>query len=486
MRGNDMKVGVSNLRLKFAGAPSLQFEDLSLHVKESEKILFLGPSGCGKSTLLQVLTGLIPNAVPVPMKADDMVICESTGVVFQDPDAQFCMPYVDEEIAFVLENRAVPQHEMNDQIQYYLDKVGLSFQDPHVEISTLSQGMKQRLAIASMIALEPEVIFLDEPTALLDPEGTSEIWSTIKQIEAKQTMIIVEHKIDEVVDFVDRIVLFNSEGKIIADSDPNTVFSFYKHKIKEFGIWYPEVWDEHMNETDLPKDIVLGKEILSVTNLKGYRGKHPKIQVPEISVCEGEWVAITGKNGAGKSSLLLSLMNVMKTTGEIKVSNQLIKTVHDARSQLAFVFQNPEFQFITNSVYEELAYSLEMINDPKVDEKVNAWLTSYQLEHVKSLHPYQLSTGQKRRLSVGTALFGSQPVLLLDEPTFGQDAQNTFKLLQLFEALRIKGMIIIMVTHDEKIVNNYATRQWIIEEGLLVSDRSLERVVKGKAYAMDS
>ncbi|TKD71934.1 ABC transporter ATP-binding protein [Pseudalkalibacillus hwajinpoensis] len=481
-----MKVGVSNLRLKFAGAPSLLFEDLSLHIEEGEKVLFLGPSGCGKSTLLQVLAGLIPNAVPVPMKADETVICESTGVVFQDPDAQFCMPYVDEEIAFVLENRAVLQEEMKGLIQFYLKKVGLSFQNPHIEISTLSQGMKQRLAIASMIALEPEVIMLDEPTALLDPEGTSEVWSTIKKIEAKQTMIIVEHKIDEIIDFVDRIVLFNSEGAIIADTDPSTMFSFYKHKLKEYGIWYPEVWEEHMKEIASLQGTRRGKEVLSVTNLKGYRGKNPKIEVPSITVCEGEWVAITGENGAGKSSLLLSLMNVMKTSGEKKVSNNVLKTVHDSRNQLAFVFQNPELQFITNSVYEELAYSLKMMNDSNVDEKVTAWLTSYQLEHVKSLHPYQLSTGQKRRLSVGTALFGSQPVLLLDEPTFGQDAQNTFQLLQLFEELRAKGMIIIMVTHDEKIVKHYATRQWVIEEGLLVSDRNLERVVEGNAHAMDS
>ena len=479
-----MKVGVSNLRVKYAGAETLLFNKLSLHIKEGEKVLFLGPSGCGKSTLLQILSGLIPNAVPVPMKADEVAIPESSGVVFQDPDSQFCMPYVDEEIAFVLENCAVPQTEMKSFIHHYLMKVGLNFEDPHVEISSLSQGMKQRLAIASMLALEPKVIFLDEPTALLDPEGTSEVWKTIKQLNAKQTMIIVEHKIDEVIHFVDRIVLFDSEGKIIADADPESVFSFYKPKLKEYGIWYPGVWTDHKQDENLPAPYEKGQQLMSISQLQGYRGKSSKIEVSDVTAYEGEWIAVTGKNGAGKSSFLLSLMNVMKTSGTKRVRDKVLKTIKASREQLAFVFQNPEFQFITNSVYDELVYSLEMLEDKGV-EKVRSWLEAYDLYHVKDLHPYQLSTGQKRRLSVGTAMFGTQPVLLLDEPTFGQDASNTFKLLALFEELRTEGMLIIMVTHDEMIVHNYATREWVIQEGKLIEDRKRERREKGERHAMD-
>ena len=480
-----MKVGVSNLRVKYAGADTLLFNRLSLEIKEGEKVLFLGPSGCGKSTLLQILSGLIPHAVPVPMKADAKSIPTSSGVVFQDPDSQFCMPYVDEEMAFVLENRAVPQPEMEGLIRHYLEKVGLSFKDPHIEIGSLSQGMKQRLAIASMLALEPDVIFLDEPTALLDSAGTSDVWKTIKQMNAKQTMIIVEHKIDEVIDFVDRIVLFDSEGRMIADADPISVFSFYKHKMKEYGIWYPGVWDEHAKEKKLPAPYVKGKEILEINQLKGYRGKIPKIEVQHKTAHEGEWIVLTGKNGAGKTSFLLSLMNVMKTSGKKRVMNKELKTIKASREQLAFVFQNPEFQFVTNSVYDELAYSLEMMEDIGVEQKVHQWLENYDLKQVRTLHPYQLSTGQKRRLSVGTAMFGAQPILLLDEPTFGQDARNTFKLLALFEQLRENGMLILMVTHDEMIVRNYGTREWVIEEGKLTVDRDLRRREERQHHAVD-
>lgn len=477
-----MQFGVKNLRLKFSGTSELLFKDLSLQITKGEKVLLIGPSGCGKSTLLQVLSGLIPEAIPIPMKANQNVVPQSSGYVFQDPDAQFCMPYADEEIAFVLENLGVPHNEMQDLIREYLGKTGLYFEDTHVEINKLSQGMKQRLAIASVLALEPEVLFLDEPTALLDPEGTKDVWETIKKIDNHQTMVIVEHKVDNVIDFVDRVVLFDQNGDIIADADPKTILAFYKHKMKEYGIWYPGVWDEHKRETRLANVTTEKEPIVIIRNLKGYRGKSCKISIPHKFLRDGEWVAVTGENGAGKSSLLLSLMRVLKTTGNVSIQGKKIGSIEDARKKLAFVFQNPEFQFVTNSVYDELAYSIS----EDVHNKVTSWLEKYDLKHLQNNHPFQLSTGQKRKLSVGTALFGDQPVLLLDEPTFGQDAMNTFKLLQYFETLRSKGVIILMVTHDQDIVNTYATREWVISNGTLERDRILVREEEAGVHAVDN
>ncbi|MCA0987772.1 ABC transporter ATP-binding protein [Guptibacillus algicola] len=477
-----MKVGVTNLRVKYSGSSELLFNDLSLQIQKGEKVLLLGPSGCGKSTLLQVLSGLIPSAVPVPMKVEENVIAESAGYVFQDPDAQFCMPYVDEEMAFVLENRGISREDMDGLIQMYLHKVGLHFENAHVEISSLSQGMKQRLAIASVLSLEPDVLYLDEPTALLDPEGTTDVWETIKRIDENQTMVIVEHKVDTVIDFVHRVVLFDENGNIIADADPETILSFYKHKMKEYGIWYPGVWDEHKEELTLKRSSNQSNSVVTVEDLKGYRGKNCMITLPELEICEGEWIVVTGENGAGKSSLLLSMMNVLKTTGQVCVNGKKLRSIEEAREELAFVFQNPEFQFVTHSVYDELAYSIT----DHVHEKVTNWLTEYDLLHLQDQHPYQLSTGQKRKLSVGTALFGDQRVLLLDEPTFGQDAKNTFKLLQYFEELRSKGTIILMVTHDPNIVKTYATREWVISKGALMCDRRLNSREEEIVHAVDS
>ncbi|WP_377889651.1 ABC transporter ATP-binding protein [Alkalihalobacillus sp. R86527] len=477
-----MKVGVTNLRVKYSGSSELLFKDLSLHIQKGEKVLLLGPSGCGKSTLLQVLSGLIPAAVPVPMKVEEKVIAESAGYVFQDPDAQFCMPYVDEEMAFVLENRGVSRGHMDELIRKNLRKVGLNFENPHVEISSLSQGMKQRLAIASVLSLEPDVLYLDEPTALLDPEGTDDVWETIKRIDENQTMVIVEHKVDNVIDFVDRVVLFDHDGNILADADPESILSFYKDKMKEYGIWYPGVWDEHKQALTLKRSTNQTTPLVTVENLKGYRGKNCLIDIPGLAIHEGEWIVVTGENGAGKSSLLLSLMRVLKTTGLVCVDGEELHSIKEARKELAFVFQNPEFQFVTNSVYDELAYSIS--ND--VHEKVTNWLTEYDLLELQHQHPYQLSTGQKRKLSVGTALFGDQRVLLLDEPTFGQDAKNTFKLLQYFEEIRSKGTIILMVTHDRHIVETYAMREWVVSEGKLICDRSLNSREEAIFHAVDS
>jgi energy-coupling factor transport system ATP-binding protein len=469
--------GVKDLRLKFPGAESLLFKDFSLSFHKGEKVLLLGPSGSGKSTLLQVLTGLIPNSVEVPMKATDVHIPASWGFLFQDPDTQFCMPYVDEELAFVLENLQVPREEMPGLIKHYLEQVGLSFADLHTNIQTLSGGMKQRLAIASVLALEPEVLFLDEPTAMLDPEGTTEVWKTIKQVGEDKTVIIVEHKIDEIVDFVDRVILLSEEGTIIADGNKEDVFKKYKHVLIDQGIWYPNVWNDYIKSrrNHPPKQRVNHETTaISISSFSGFRGKEKKIEVQQADVYPGEWIAVLGKNGAGKSTLLHALMDLIKTNGSYTIFGKDHKRIKSLADQVTFVFQNPEFQFVTNSVYDEIAYTLrlEKWSEDKVSERVNELLKLFRLDDRKDNHPYQLSMGQKRRLSVASAIVKEQPILLLDEPTFGQDAKNTFSILEQLESLRTSGTTIVMVTHDMHIVEHFASRVWSIENGNLTEDCS--------------
>lgn len=473
---------VTNLRLKFPGSPNLQFRDLSLAIKQGEKVLLLGPSGCGKSTLLQVLTGLIPHSIEVPVKYDELIIPESWGFVFQDPDTQFCMPYVDEELAFVLENLQVPHEHMPAMVDDYLQQVGLKLRDRHTPISELSQGMKQRLAIASAIALKPDVLLLDEPTALLDPEGTAEVWETIKQIAHDRTLIIVEHKIDHIIDLIDRIVLFNAAGEIIADGSREEIFSNHKEEIVRYGIWYPGVWEDYVNGPDYAAagrrssrrsaeptsgHAVLATPLIELQQYQVYRGKRPITSVASARIMTGDWVTIVGRNGAGKSTLLLGLMQLIKTQGEYRIMGQRADSMRDLSDLLAFVFQNPEFQFVTNRVWDEIAYSLRL-SDAAPDEiqrKVDDLLQQFALTGQRDQHPYQLSMGQKRRLSVASAVVKEQPILLLDEPTFGQDAQNTFAILKKLEDWRLSGGAIIMVTHDLHIVRHFATQVWLVQDG---------------------
>ncbi|WHY19713.1 ATP-binding cassette domain-containing protein [Paenibacillus sp. G2S3] len=475
--GVPIAAGVKNLKLKFAGEDSLLFKGVSLSFHQGEKTLLLGPSGCGKSTLLQVLSGLIPGSIEVPMIAEETFVPERWGYVFQDPDTQFCMPYVDEEMAFVLENMRVPREEMAGLIRLYLAQVGLDIPDIHIAIQSLSQGMKQRLAIASVLAMEPEVIFLDEPTALLDSEGTELVWSAIRSLSEGITLIVIEHKIEGVIDFFDRIVVLSREGVVIADGSPTEIFSAKRRELQEYGIWYPGVWEDYIENKSRRSDCITRYSnandrediYLEMDRFRGKRGNRAVIEVGRAIVTPGQWIGIIGHNGAGKSSLLLSIMRLIKTEGICKIAGREAEHVAQAVEHIAFVFQNPEFQFVTHSVREEIEYSLMLDGVNCEIRRATAYklMEELYLEDVASRHPYQLSMGQKRRLSVATAIVKGQHILLLDEPTFGLDARNTFSLLEKFERLLSAGASIIMVTHDARIVENFCTASWRIEDGRL-------------------
>lgn len=456
------------LRLKFPGTKELLFEDLSLSFEKGEKVLLLGPSGCGKSTLLQALSGLIPNSIEVPLKYADCTYPDSWGFVFQDPDSQFCMPYADEEIAFVLENLQVPREQMPQRISELLSLVGLDLKDPHARINTFSGGMKQRLAIASVLALDPEVLFFDEPTAMLDPEGTIAIWETVKRISADKTVIIVEHKIEHVIDFIDRIIVFDAAGTIIADGSPDEVFPSHQTEFEKYGIWFPGVWDQYQSTAVSIKtpDFPLKRKIV-LENFTGFRNKQTKLRIQHAEAVSGDWIAVTGKNGAGKSTLLLSLIQLLKTSGTYQVNGRSIHSNKDISSEAGFVFQNPELQFVTNTVFDELAISFRQTHASQetMEKKVAELLQLFHLTNQRELHPYQLSMGQKRRLSVATAIAKNPAILLLDEPTFGQDAKNTFAVLELLESYRLSGHIIIMATHDSHIIQHFATKVWNVVDG---------------------
>jgi energy-coupling factor transport system ATP-binding protein len=469
---------IDKLRLKFPGESKFIFKDLSLSIDKGEKVLLLGPSGCGKSTLLNVLAGLIPNAYEVPMKVSSISRPSSWGYVFQDPDAQFCMPFVDEEIAFVLENLNVPRGQMEERIQELLKKVGLKLKEAHTSIQQLSGGMKQRLAIASVLALEPDVLFLDEPTALVDENGSMDIWETLKAVSTDKTVVIVEHKLDHVLDLVDRIILFDKYGEIIADGRKEEVLRSCKQTLKDHGVWYPGAWHDYIASCSSQQDDSHGEKILEIEDFKGYLQKRPKITVNKASVRKGEWITILGKNGAGKSTLLHGLMQFINTTGRYELFGRRIDRKKTPEG-CTFVFQNPEFQFVTHSVYEEVAYSLKRkeISGETVSLKVNEVLKRFNLVDHQHQHPYQLSMGQKRRLSVAASIMKSQDIILLDEPTFGQDASNTFRLLEMLKELQLQGSAILLVTHDQHIARTFSNRIWTIQDGHLLKDELCEEMI---------
>lgn len=468
LKSNPDRWGVTNLRLAFPKKQNMFFKDLTFHYQKGEKILLLGPSGSGKSTLLQVLSGLVPKSIELPMKTDKLSVPESWGFIFQDPDTQFCMPYADEEIAFVLENRRIPTEDMARLIRHYLQMAGLSFANPHQLISSLSGGMKQRLATASILALEPDILFLDEPTALLDPAGTEQLWQTVQRIGKDRTVLIVEHKIDQVLDFVERIVLFDDSGRIIADGPKSDVLHHHKKELDDYGIWYPGVWHafEKKNPGNHSKNSMAAKPLLELDDFHVFRDRQVKFSLSHLIIHEGEWVAIIGENGAGKSTMVEGIMGLVRHRGKV---HWHLKNPAD---EVAFVFQNPEYQFVTDRVDDELGFNLVLKkrNRDEINERVDQTLTQFSLSNQRLQHPFQLSVGQKRRLSVASSLIDNPKAVILDEPTFGQDARNTFALLDLFQKLRQKGTTVLMITHEMEVVRHFATRVLRIEKGRLVED----------------
>jgi energy-coupling factor transport system ATP-binding protein len=282
----------------------------------------------------------------------------------------------------------------------------------------------------------------------------------------------VEHKIDQVLDYIDRVIVFNPDGEIIADGNAHYVFSTNKEILREYGIWYPGVWDNFSLHREKNKTLTSPSTVqnqLHLENFKSYRKKEVMISIEEISASSGDWVTVIGENGAGKSTLLLALMQLLKTTGTYQINRKQVKGIKNLEDVAYFVFQNPEYQFVTNTVFDEVAFALKHKKADKkvILERVTELLTTFGLNEKQHHHPYHLSLGQKRRLSVATAFVMNPQILLLDEPTFGQDSKNTFRLLELLEKERQKGTIILMVTHDFSIVKNYATKVWKVHDRIV-------------------
>nr|WP_254388024.1 ABC transporter ATP-binding protein [Staphylococcus pasteuri] len=445
--------------MKYPNGHRKIFDDLNLEIKDKEKVLLLGPSGSGKSTLLHVLSGIVPKLIELPMKYDTLEINDHNGVIFQDPDTQFCMPKVYEELAFVLENRQLPRKDMDEAIENALNSVNLNVNET-TQINHLSGGMKQKLAIVETILQQADTLFLDEPTAMLDVEATEDLWQRLIDLWQDQTVLIVEHKVEHIWQHVDRVLLMNYEGQIIADGSPEHILQHFEHLLSEYGVWHPKAW----NYAPEPKKITPStqQQLFKFNDGEILRSKKTLFKVDQLSINSGEWITITGKNGTGKTSLLESILQLIKYKGIMTYQNQELRKIKDASQHMYLVYQNPELQFITNSVYEEIFIHYNHLDSTHADEKTLQILELLNLTNVKNQHPYEISMGQKRRLSVATALSSDADIILLDEPTFGLDSHNTFQLIELFQERVSKGQSIIMVTHDPEIIKRYPTRRWAI------------------------
>ncbi|GIF00169.1 ABC transporter ATP-binding protein [Paractinoplanes rishiriensis] len=455
------KVVLRGFGWRHAGRRAWAVRDVDLEIQHGERVLLLGPSGAGKSTLLAALAGLLPedsgeSAGTVRIDGlDPRAARDRVGIVFQDPQTQLVMARSGDDVAFGLENRGVPAAGIWPRVSDALDRVGFPYPITR-PTAALSGGEAQRLALAGVLALRPGLLLLDEPTANLDPAGADLVRDAIVRGSGEHTLILVEHRVAEALPLIDRVVVLEPGGGVRADGAPEMIFAAYGDRLAADGVWVPG-----FAIPPLKSPVAVTEEVCRAEQVAAGQRLAPV----SMRVGAGEVLAVTGPNGAGKSTLALLLGGLLAPTGGSIRAFGDDKPPHrwratDLTRRIGSVFQNPEHQFVTTRVADELAVGPRRLGRPaaEIAETVDALLDRLRLTRLAQANPYTLSGGEARRLSVATALATAPRLLVLDEPTFGQDRRTWIELVTLLATLRDEGHAVVAVTHDDDFVQALADR----------------------------
>jgi energy-coupling factor transporter ATP-binding protein EcfA2 len=450
---------------RHAGRKAWAVRGLDLRIEPGERVLLLGASGAGKSTLLAALAGLLDPSGGGESEGDLRVdgrlphnARDATGIVFQDPETQLVMARAGDDVAFGLENRCVPTEAIWPRVHRALAQVHFPYPEDH-STAALSGGEKQRLAIAGALALRPRLLLLDEPTANLDPAGAAAVRETLADLTAI-TLVLVEHRVAASLPLVDRVVVIEAGGGVVADGVPKDVFTRYGARLAELGVWVPGP-----PPTAPTRRTLFGSE-LARTDDVAFR--YPGTQTwalggVDASVRAGEALAVTGPNGSGKSTLALLVAGLLRPArGRVTLEDAEPWSLPARRlvARVGTVFQDPEHQFVTGRVDEELMVGPLRAGRYAPDARRIAMdlLERLGLTHLAAANPFTLSGGEQRRLSVATALATAPPLLVLDEPTFGQDRRTYAELVTLLAGHCDGGGAALFATHDEDLVASLADR----------------------------
>lgn len=431
---------------RHAGRKHHALRHLNLSIHPGEKVLLLGASGSGKSTLLSAIAGVLGSDGESEGKLDTGA--PPVGMVLQDPDSQVIAARVGDDVAFGCENLAVPRDEIWSRVDHALATVGLDLPLNH-PTTKLSGGQKQRLALAGVIAMRPGVIVLDEPTANLDPAGVAEVREAVAQAAADTgaTLVIVEHRVEVWRDVAERAIVLDSGGKILADGPINEVLDRHRDELLDAGVWVPDA-ELPMRKDDLSAvHTTDATPLLTTTDLvAGWPGSTGATEPLNLRLLPG-CTCLTGPNGAGKTTLALTLAGLLKP-----ISGRVSGDPHTWRSgdlarRIGYVFQDPEHQFVAPTVAGEVGGDLALLEE-------------LGLAQLAQASPFTLSGGEKRHLSLATMLRNQPEVLIIDEPTFGQDRNSFAATVRLLQGVLARGTAILAITHDQDFIDALADHRW--------------------------
>lgn len=499
--------------------------NINLTIYEGEKVLIVGPSGSGKSTLSNCINGLVPfsyeGKITGSLKINgqetkDMSIAKLSnvvGTVLQDPDSQFIGLTVGEDIAFKLENDCVPQEKMKDTVDIVSKIVGI---DSHLESAPhrLSGGQKQRVTLAGVMVDNVDILLFDEPLASLDPATGKNAIELIDQIKEKtnKTIVIIEHRLEDVLhSSIDRVIVVD-KGVIKADITPNELLSsnildetgirepLYITALKYAGCKItPEIDPEHIDTVkldsceeklklwgeDVKEEITVtnNEVILELQDIKfGYSEKKEILHGLSFKINKGEMVSIVGKNGAGKSTISKLICGFYKpTAGKILFNGKDIKneSIKERAEKIGMVMQNPNQMISKTMIFDEVALGLKVrgISEAEIKERVYETLKICGLYEFRNWPISALSYGQKKRVTIASILVLNPEVIILDEPTAGQDFRTYQEIMTFLKELSDAGHTIVMITHDMQLMLDYADRCLVVSDRSIIADAVPEVVL---------
>ena len=451
--------------------------DIDLQISAGERVLLLGASGSGKSTLVRAIAGVLgtdegESEGSVRLDGSPPSAARgSAGLVLQDPDSQVVLARVGDEVAFGCENLGVPREEIWSRVREALDLVGLDVPLDH-STTALSGGQKQRLALAAIVAMRPGLIILDEPTANLDPDGVEQVRDAVARVvdQTGATLVVVEHRIAAWESLVDRVVVLEA-GVVVADGSPDAVLRDRGADLAAAGVWVPghrPAWPPRALHAR--GSVLVSAHDLVVARVPG----RPVAEVPRLDIVEAGVTAITGPNGAGKSTLGLTLAGLIPPAAGSVVASAALAAGERGHphqwpsrallTRLGMVFQDPEHQLLARTVRGELEVGPRALGlvESEIAARVDELLHRLRLDRLADANPYTLSGGEKRRLTVAAALATRPRVLILDEPTFGQDARTWAELVALLGRVRDEGSAVVTITHDLDVVEALGADSFVL------------------------